>query len=89
MYGIPLEDAVPRLVGGKDVLLIVGGCKVPSDVYGMADHNVSVGNQPHSEVAALAVFLDRLQGGRQLKKEFNGRLSIIPQARGKKVKEST
>jgi tRNA (cytidine56-2'-O)-methyltransferase len=88
MYGRPLDDVVPNL-GGGDVLVIVGGKKVPSEVYDLADYNVSVGSQPHSEVAALAVFLDRLFGGGELKKEFNGRKRIIPQERGKKLVEST
>ncbi|MHC1589292.1 MAG: RNA methyltransferase, partial [Methermicoccaceae archaeon] len=34
--------------------------KVPREVYELSDYNVAVGNQPHSEVAALAVMLDRL-----------------------------
>jgi tRNA (cytidine56-2'-O)-methyltransferase len=44
-----------------------------------------VGNQPHSEVAALAVFLDRLFLGRELEGKFEGGLKIVPQARGKQV----
>ena len=87
MYGLPIDDVVPKLCGGE-VLVIVGGAKVPSDVYGMVDYNVAVGSQPHSEVAALAVFLDRLFDGRGLSREFNGRKRIVPQARGKKVVES-
>ena len=51
----------------------------------MADFNVSVGNQPHSEVAALAVFLDRISKGEWLGKKFNGKMEIIPCNKGKKV----
>lgn len=88
MYGLPLWDVMPTLDACKDLLIIVGGAKVPSDVYGMADYNVAVGGQPHSEVAALAVFLDRVSAGEGLKKDFKGKKRIIPQACGKKVQKS-
>jgi tRNA (cytidine56-2'-O)-methyltransferase len=73
---------------GKDVLLIVGSQKVPKDFYSseVSDFNVSIGNQPHSECAALAVFLDRFFEGKELAKEFgNAKIKIIPQERGKKT----
>lgn len=86
MYGLPLDDTTDEVrKDGKDVLVIVGGAKVPAEVYQLADYNISVGSQPHSEVAALAVFLDRLFEGEELRKEFSGGKKIIPQARGKKV----
>jgi len=78
MYGEP-----HRVQGSQ--LVIVGGEKVPSEVYRMVDLNVAIGNQPHSEVAALAVYLNEVSG---LRKSFdNARLSIEPCARGKKVNE--
>jgi len=90
MYGIHIDDAMPKLKeelkAGKDFLIVVGAEKVPREVYELAHYNVAVGNQPHSEVAALAVFLDRLLDGEGLRKSFdNARLKIIPQERGKKV----
>lgn len=84
MYGLRLEEALPT-VPRDDLLLIVGAEKVPAEVYRLADLNVAVGNQPHSEVAALAVFLDRLLTGDGLRREFRGRLRIRPSARGKDV----
>ena len=53
---------------GKDVLIIVGSQKVPSEFYSaeVSDFNVAVGNQPHSECAALAIFLDRFFMGRNV-----------------------
>ncbi|WP_010477495.1 tRNA (cytidine(56)-2'-O)-methyltransferase [Thermococcus zilligii] len=92
MYGIHIDDALPaireELKAGKDIMVVVGAEKVPREVYEIADYNVAVGNQPHSEVAALAVFLDRLLGGEGLRKEFkDAKLKIIPQERGKKVIE--
>jgi tRNA (cytidine56-2'-O)-methyltransferase len=72
----------------KDVLIIVGSQKVPREFFSEAysDFNVAIGNQPHSECASLAVFLDRLFEGKELKKSFeNARVRIIPQKRGKKI----
>lgn len=72
----------------KDVLLIVGSQKVPKEFFTseVSDFNVSIGNQPHSECAALAVFLDRFFEGKELTKEFrNAKIRIIPQERGKKT----
>ena len=84
MYGEPIDDVLPELPR-DDLLVIVGAEKVPRDVFERADRNVAVGNQPHSEVAALAVFLDRLLGGAGVRRELTGRLRIVPNARGKTV----
>jgi len=89
MYGINLPDIVEELRETwrrKDILVVVGGEKVPGELYELADYNVAVSNQPHSEVAALATFLDWLQEGEELRREYPGaELKIIPQKRGKKV----
>ncbi len=85
MYGMPLEDAVARIPKDAPVLVIVGSTKVPAGVYEMADFNVSVGNQPHSEVAALAIFLDRWFLGKELLRDFGGPMRIVPSERGKRV----
>jgi tRNA (cytidine56-2'-O)-methyltransferase len=84
MYGLHIDDALERISSEK-VLVVVGAEKVPPEVYQMATFNVAVGNQPHSEVAALAVFLDRFLRGEGIRKEFKGRLRILPCERGKKV----
>jgi len=86
MYGEQMDDVVDGL-RGKDIMVIVGAEKVPGDVYELSDHNIAVGNQPHSEVAALAVFLDRLFNGEELRKDFGGPMKVIPTARGKIVVE--
>jgi tRNA (cytidine56-2'-O)-methyltransferase len=88
MYGINVEDIINQLRKEDKILVIIGAEKVPRDLYDLVDYNVAIGNQPHSEIAALAIFLDRAFGGKQLKKEFRGaRLKIIPMAKGKMVKE--
>jgi tRNA (cytidine56-2'-O)-methyltransferase len=72
----------------KDVLVMVGSQKVPKEFYSkdVSDFNVSIGSQPHSECAALAVFLDRFFEGKELVKEFKkAKVKIVPQERGKKT----
>ncbi len=87
MYGRPLSEAVPAVLRrGTPVLVVVGAEKVPGDLYALADENVAVGNQPHSEVAALALLLDRLRGGSWEHDVFPGaQLKVIPTAKGKRV----
>jgi tRNA (cytidine56-2'-O)-methyltransferase len=72
MYGLNLENKIQDLEGefeSNNLLVIVGSEKVPTWVYKNVDYNISIGNQPHSEIAALAVFLDRMKG---LKEDFEG-----------------
>ena len=54
MYGQRVDEALPKIPRDEDILIVVGAEKVPAEVYQRADFNVSVGNQPHSEIAALA-----------------------------------
>ncbi len=85
MYGSNLPGVIDEIRECDDLLVVVGAEKVPAEMYDLADWNVAVGNQPHSEVAALAVFLDRLFEGRELFDEFEGGLRIVPSPRGKQV----
>ena len=86
MYGVNVDDVIEQVRKEESILVIIGAEKVPREAYDMADYNIAVGNQPHSEIAALAVFLDRLHGGRQLRKEFaGGRMRVVPMEKGKKV----
>ena len=88
MYGMRLEEALEEIKSNRPekILVIVGAEKVPWEYYELADWNVSVGNQPHSEVAALAVFLDRLFEGKELYREPEGaQIKILPSRRGKEV----
>jgi len=89
MYGQELEKAAPKIRKLKgDLVIVVGGEKVPREVYEQANFNVSVTLQPHSEVAGIAVFLDRLFQGKELAKEFRKpTIRVIPQDKGKKVEK--
>jgi tRNA (cytidine56-2'-O)-methyltransferase len=85
MYGAELESAVGQIDTNRDLLIIVGAEKVPPYYYEIADINISVGNQPHSEVAALALFLDRYTKAAWQRKDFHGNIQIIPCVKEKKV----
>ncbi|QRV16085.1 tRNA (cytidine(56)-2'-O)-methyltransferase [Haloterrigena salifodinae] len=94
MYGERVQDVEDeiRAAHGDEslpLLVVVGAEKVPFDVYEEADWNVGVTNQPHSEVAGLAVFLDRLFEGRELERDWeNADRHVMPMETGKRV-EST
>ncbi|MCW4000540.1 MAG: tRNA (cytidine(56)-2'-O)-methyltransferase [Candidatus Bathyarchaeota archaeon] len=92
VYGenIQSSDVLSRIKAtGKDVMLLVGSQKVPGEFYSeeVSDFNVAVGNQPHSECSALAIFLDRFFEGRELAESFEcAKISVVPKARGKEIK---
>lgn len=86
MYGMPLQDVISDArKKSKDCLVLVGSQKVPIEAYRMADFNIAVTHQPHSEIAALAVFLDRYFEGRELEKKWAGKNRISPSKIGKDV----
>jgi tRNA (cytidine56-2'-O)-methyltransferase len=87
MYGEPVQDITGKIrESSKDKLIVVGGSRVPTKVYQEASWNVSVTNQPHSEVAALSIFLHTLFEGKEYEINFNdSELKVIPTAHGKKV----
>lgn len=87
MYGQKVTDALNVIPKDEDIMIVVGAEKVPAEVYQRADYNVSVGNQPHSEIAALAIFLDRFTEGKALYEDREGMLEVVPNERGKTVIE--
>ncbi len=88
MYGQSFEQGLARLDPKRATLFVAGAEKVPPDIYERADVNLSVGNQPHSEVAATAVVLDRFLTGDWARKPFEGRVQVVPRERGKAVSSS-
>lgn len=87
MYGLNLPDVIDDIKSSsRDKLIIVGAKKVPRIYYLLADWNVAIGNQPHSEIAALAVFLEKLTDGWVFYSVFDdAEIKVIPSARGKNV----
>lgn len=92
MYGLPIQETIEEVRDvhrETSILVVVGSEKVPFEVYAVADWNIAVTNQPHSEVAGLAVFLDHLFEGRELDREWDGATHRVdPQATGKVVEET-
>ncbi len=90
-YGenIQTSDVLQRIKASeKDILVLVGSQKVPKEFFSesVSDFNVAIGNQPHSECACLAIFLDRFFEGKELSRKFEvAKKRIIPQKRGKKL----
>lgn len=85
MYGLDVDeikDEIKKEIKGKNVLIVVGGAKVPGEVYQKANFNVAVGSQPHSEVSSIAILLDRISK----RKEFdNGKIKVLPCEKGKNI----
>ena len=87
MYGKHVEEVIPTIRdNGKDKLIIVGGSRVPTEVYELADWNLSVTNQPHSEVAALAICLHYVMDAKELDITYeDSKMQIIPNNEYKEV----
>lgn len=88
MYGEKHPNTIEDIKqhSGEDLLVIVGGTKVPRYVYSNVDFNTSIGWQPHSEVAALAIFLNNLTGDKFLYKKYEGAEMSIPRGNTKSVR---
>ena len=70
----------------QKIAVLIGSQKVEREVYEKVDYNIAITHQPHSEIAALAIFLDRYQEGKELEKKFkNKKICIKGQKNGKKV----
>lgn len=91
MYGLPILEVITAIRDDtSEKLVAVGGAKVPGEIYGLADWNVAVTSQPHSEVSALAIFLHEFFEGGELDRVFEGaRLRVVPQERGKRVEATS
>lgn len=86
MYGENINKLESFLQKEENILIVVGAEKVPREIYDFADYNVAIGNQPHSEISALAVLLDRIQKGNQFFTRFENPVrEIIPTKQGKNV----
>ncbi len=94
MYGQSLAQKLPeiqKIAKRKHIIVIIGAQKVPTDVYKLSDFNVAVTNQPHSEVAALAIFLNELLSRAPLQLQAqsrfkNAKISISPGEKATRIK---
>ena len=91
MYGETLskvKNDVLKSVKGKDLCVLIGSQKVPAEAYEFADFNVAVGNTPHSEISALAVFLYEVLGKKMIDREFSdSKVRVRGSVDGKKIIE--
>lgn len=86
MYGENINKMQEELLKEEKVVIVVGAEKVPREIFELADYNIAVGNQPHSEISSLAIVLDRIQKGEQFQKTFdNAKRRIVPTKQGKNV----
>lgn len=86
MYGENIDNLKNKLEKEEKFVIVVGAEKVPREIYHLADYNIAIGNQPHSEISALAITLDRIHGGKQFENTFsNAKRRIIPSKEGKNV----
>ena len=86
-YGLPLARLVEEVrESNGDLMVIVGSEKVPGEIFRLADWNISVTNQPMSEISALAIFLDWYNKHEELDHNFSdARVRIVPSKDGKKI----
>ncbi len=86
MYGEKINDIQSDLRKEENLVIVVGAEKVPREIFEFSDYNVGIGSQPHSEISALAILLDRIQIGSQFNRVFSGaKRKIIPAKKGKTV----
>ena len=89
MYGASYRSVTPTIRRDRPLVVVVGGAKVPSEVFQISQYNLAVGNQPHSEVAALALFLDGWYGSGSVERILDGgELIINPSNTGKDVTDT-
>jgi tRNA (cytidine56-2'-O)-methyltransferase len=88
MYGLDLPDIIGEIRKKEKLLIIVGAEKVPGEIFELADFNVAITGQPHSEISSLAIFLDHVFSGNELTREFSdAKIRIIPSKAGKKTED--
>ncbi|MCK4883901.1 MAG: tRNA (cytidine(56)-2'-O)-methyltransferase [Candidatus Diapherotrites archaeon] len=87
MYGELHTDTLKKIKTETNLLIVVGGQKVPIEIYKESNYNTSIGNQPHSEISALAIFLHDHFKGNELKRKFeDSKITIEPNTCGKAIK---
>jgi len=85
MYGLPWKETIASIPRDRPIAVVVGGAKVPGEVFGICQYNIAIGNQPHSEVAALAVFLQSWLPDGAEASNFQGGMTVVPMESGKKI----
>jgi len=86
MYGEKIITQINTIKQNNNIIIVVGGPKVEKRYYELADYNISITNQPQSEVGALAITL-YLLNPQYLEQDFfdNQKIKITPSNKYKKV----
>ncbi len=84
MYGENYKKVIEKL-RDANLCIIVGSEKVPGWVYDVSDYNISIGNQPHSEITAFAVFMYEIYKCNLKIENIKGKIKIVPSPKGKTV----
>ena len=88
MFGISIDEEIDKIKKMEGPLLfIVGAEKVPPWVFEFSDFNIAIGNQPHSEVAALAIALSKVSNNSYNQKFEGGQLKVLPSSERRNMTE--
>ena len=85
MYGEPFKEVIPNIPKDKPVVVVVGGAKVPGELFKVTI-SISLSVIHPIEVAALALFLDSWTDGEGFNREFSEPQLVISLNLGKDVK---
>lgn len=86
MYGLPIRQVIDEIRSLNELLLVVGGEKVPREVFVLANWNVAVTHQPISEVSATAIFLDWVFKHKELERDYpDAKFKVVPSRSMKSV----
>jgi tRNA (cytidine56-2'-O)-methyltransferase len=85
MYGENIQKTEKKIMNHSKICIIIGSQKVEREIYDISDYNIGITQQPHSEIAALAVFMDRIQKGKELSKIFKTAKKKIKPSKNSKI----
>ena len=88
VYGQKLLNVIQEIrQGDRDLLVVIGAEKVPTEVFKLSHWNVAITSQPMSEVGALGIFLNHFFGDRAFENVFpNAQVQILPTRDGKRIR---
>ena len=87
VYGLELKKQLYNIKKLKKLLIIIGSEHVPSQYYEIADINLAITNQPHSELSSLAILLYELNKDKNINFK-NAKIEIKPSEKGKDIIEN-
>lgn len=87
-YGISIQKQQYSIRSYKNVLLIISTDKERPELNKISDFNISITAQPHSSIAAMAIFLNMYYAGRELSLNFSkAQYKVVPSPHDSILKE--